>query len=93
MSLSPHSPVPRLVADTNIVLGGIVARPGTVLARLHERFRRGEIRYVLGEALLDELGRVFSYPEVVALGVTPAIAFRVAVDLLQLGEYHTPVPR
>jgi predicted nucleic acid-binding protein len=87
------SPAPRLVADINVILSGICGRPSGASAQLYERFRRGEVRYLLSRALLDELQRVFSYPEVVALGVTPELAFGVAVDLLQLGEYIAPVPR
>lgn len=84
---------PRVVADVNIILSGATGKRGSVLRQLHERFRRAELRYVLSQALLDELKTVLSYPKVIALGMTPALAFDMAVDLLHLGEYIAPVTR
>lgn len=43
--------------------------------------------------LLSEIERILSYPKVIALGVTPALAFSTAVDLLHLGEYWPNVAR
>lgn len=91
--MNPRRPAIRLVPDVNILVSSLTASPAGLLGRLHDRFRRHDVRYVLGPELLAELQRVLAYPRVVGLGVTPSLAFGLAADLLLLGEYVAPVPR
>ncbi len=85
------SSLPRVVADVNVILNGAAGKQGSILRQLHERFRHAELRYVLSQEMLSELKIVLTYPKIIALGLTPALAFEIAVDLLQLGEYTAPV--
>ncbi len=41
----------------------------------------------------EELSRVLGYEKVVKQGVTPTLAFNVAIDLTRLGYYISKVPK
>lgn len=85
--------VRRVVPDANVLLGGIVGKEGGFTRRLYLSFRRGDCAFVVSAELLSEIERILSYPKVITLGVTPALAFATAVDLLHLGEYWPNVVR
>jgi putative PIN family toxin of toxin-antitoxin system len=85
--------VRRVVPDANVLLGRIVGKEGGLTRRLYLSFRRGDCAFVVSAELLSEIERILSYPKVIALGVTPALAFATAVDLLHLGEYWPSVAR
>ena len=79
--------IPHYVLDVNVLLRTVTGRqmsPDTVLYR---KFVRGECRFLFSEALLHEFKRVLDYPEIIALGMTPGLAFSLAIDLLQFGLY------
>ncbi len=86
-------PIPSVIADINVLLNGITGRSNTLSRRIYEAFQRGELQFVISEALLAELENVFDYSTVMALGVTPRTAARVMRELMLLGEYIAPVPR
>lgn len=76
-----------------MLLGGITGKDKGLSRQLYLSFRRGDCAFVLAADHLAELERILSYPKVLALGVTPALAFAAAVDLLHLGEYWPNVAR
>lgn len=84
----------RVILDANVLLNAITAPPASILGRLNLRFRRGEIRIVLSEALLSEFLLILEYPRIKQrFALTAADGFATARDLLLLGEYVAPVPR
>lgn len=86
-------PILRVVADINIILNAITAKPNSILWELYQQFKGSEVRFLISQALLNELKLTLGYPKVVALGISSAIAFDIAVDLLLLGEYIAPVKK
>jgi putative PIN family toxin of toxin-antitoxin system len=87
------SSVPRLVVDTNLILRAIT---GQGLPRvLYDCFLRGEVRFVVSEALMFELRRVLTYKRVTGLGsgISPSAGFGLALELMLLSEYHPTVRR
>jgi predicted nucleic acid-binding protein len=84
---------PRLIADVNTLLAGVVGKPGSIAERLYRSFRRGQVRLVFDGTYLAELERVLDYEPIQQLGITRGLAFGMARDLLLLGEYYAQVPR
>ena len=66
----------RVVLDTNVLVSGLARSTGAP-GRVVEAWRAGEFELVVSDALLDEAGRVFTYPRVRALldkgGITAAM--------------------
>ena len=91
--IESYPPTIRVVADVNIILNSITAKPKSILSELYSKFKRSEVRYLISQELLDELQRTMQYEKVINLGVSPSIAFNIAVDLLLLGEYIAPVSK
>ncbi|MCL6527269.1 MAG: putative toxin-antitoxin system toxin component, PIN family [Thermaceae bacterium] len=84
---------PRLILDTNVLLSGLMGRPGTMAHRLYKQFERGEVRLVFSASLLSEIQDVVGYPGILARGMSPGLAFKLARDLYELGEYYPKVER
>jgi putative PIN family toxin of toxin-antitoxin system len=84
---------PRLIADVNVFLFGLVAKQGSLTERFYRAFSRSDICLVFSSELTLELQEIVAYPKVVAKGVTPAIAFRLAREIYELGEYYPRVNR
>ena len=62
------------VVDTNVVVAGLITRePGATTALFLDRMLRGELRFLLSEALLAEYRRVLLRPKI-------ATAHGLAVD-------------
>lgn len=84
---------PRLILDTNVLLSGLMGRPGTLAHRLYKQFERGEVRLAFSASLLSEIQDVVGYPGILARGMSPSLAFKLARDLYELGEYYPQVER
>jgi putative PIN family toxin of toxin-antitoxin system len=84
---------PRLVIDANVLFSGLVARPESLSYRCLEASRRGATRLVFSQDLMDELERTLEYPRILALGITPALAFGLARQFYELGEFINPVQK
>jgi putative PIN family toxin of toxin-antitoxin system len=84
---------PRLIADINVILFGMIGKAGSLAHRFYQAFHRAEIKLLFSRDLMTELEEVLEYPSVLARGVTPALAFRLARDFYELGDYIAEVPR
>jgi putative PIN family toxin of toxin-antitoxin system len=83
--------IPRLVVDVNVLVAAIKARENSLASRLYQSFLRLEFRLVFSAPLAKELGNVLSYPNILARGMNPTIAFRIAQNLYEKGEYVSRV--
>lgn len=82
------NPPVRLIADINVLFSGLLGRAGTLNDRLYQRFRQGELRLIFDGEYLKEVVRVLDYPAFAKLGLTAGMAFDLARDLFDLGEYY-----
>jgi len=80
--------VPRLIPDVNVLLSGITSRHGPA-RDLYLAAKRFDVMFVLCPQHFEELQRVLTYPQVLALGggISPSDAFGLAFELLQMSEF------
>ena len=84
---------PRFVLDINVLIPAMIGKESSFEKRLYQCSRRRECIFVTSEELFDELQRVVDYPNIIKLGITPAIAASMVFNLLHLGEYHSVVKK
>ncbi|MDZ7703046.1 MAG: hypothetical protein U5L04_01005 [Trueperaceae bacterium] len=82
--------LPRLILDINVLLPAVSGQPTSPERRLWNKFRRGQLGIVFSDALITEFLEVLRYPEVQALGITPAVSGMLVYDLFLLGDYYSP---
>lgn len=80
--------IPRLIPDVNVLLSGISSRYGPA-RDLYLAAKRFDAVFVLCPQHFEELQRVLTYSQVLALGggITPSDAFGLAFELLQMSEF------
>jgi predicted nucleic acid-binding protein len=81
----------RLIADVNVLLFSLTAKQGSLTERFYRAFLGSELRLVFSSELMLELQEVVDYSQVIARGITPSIAFRLARQIYELGEYYPRV--
>jgi len=81
------TPPPRLIADINVLMAVVLGAPDSLAGKLYARFLKAEVRLVFSADLLNEIERVASYPKIIQKGMNPTLAFKLARDFYELGEY------
>ncbi len=84
---------PRLIADVNVLVFGATAKENSLTERFYRTFLCSELRLVFSSELTLELQEVVGYPRVIGRGITPSIAFRLARQIYELGEYYPRVTK
>lgn len=84
---------PRFILDINVLIPAMIGKDSSFEKRIYQCSRRRECIFVTSEELFDEFQRVVDYPQIIELGITPAIAASMVFNLLHLGEYHSVVKK
>lgn len=78
----------RVVLDTNIIVSGTIQGRGNPFL-IMEEWRKGHFLLITSEALIEEVGRVFSYPRIQEYGVT-STQIQGVIRLLRRYGISTP---
>jgi putative PIN family toxin of toxin-antitoxin system len=89
----------KVVLDTNVLVSGLML-PDSVPGRIVAAWRGAQFELVLSESLLDEIGRVLSYPKIqgrLRWGQDEIARFllllRFKADIVDITGEKTSVPR